>query len=428
MIIFVLFFAFATSSILFVLGQNIFSDLYDFHQLRESKQAFLVSESLTEDVVYRMSFGTFSVDSVESLMFRDTVAYATTTYDSGDDLYLIDTQATLNNVLRKSYAELSLSTGDAFNYGLQAGNGGILVTGNSSIYGNVYSNGTVESSSNADIYGDVVSAGPTGLIQYIHATGSVWANTIGTVEVEGDAHYNNDLGGSLIGGTIYSPVVSTQPTTTLPISTTTIQEWKDSILDYGTIIASTSEACLSGEYEIDSNDSIGYLKIECDLIIDKNTTVLTLNGPVWVEGDLYFKSGPELRVNPSLGRRSVQIIVDDEYDSENSGRIIIENSTNFYGSGDDRSYIMLLSNNDSAEQGGSEVAIDIINSANGDVIMYSNTGLVDIANNIDLREVTGYQIKIANGSSVTYEEGLASLLFTSGPGGEYLIDDWQQAD
>ena len=39
-------------------------------------------------------------------------------------------------------------------------------------------------------------------------------------------------------------------------------------------------------------------------------------------------------------------------------------------------------------------------------------------------------VYLSNGKSlsgdVIYEEGLASLLFTSGPGGEYILDEWRQ--
>ena len=153
---------------------------------------------------------------------------------------------------------------------------------------------------------------------------------------------------------------------------------------------------------------------------------MTVNGPVWATGDITFTSGPTIRAAASLGRRSVQFIADKPTDHLNSSKIEIRNSTQFFGSGDYRSYVMLLSMNDSAKNAGSVKAIDVSQSASGAVLVYSNEGLIDIGNGISLKEVTGYKINVAQNSTVQYESGLTSLLFTSGPGGGYRLNDWQQ--
>lgn len=430
MMLFVLFFAFAASSMMFYLAQSIFSDLSDFSRLGQSKVAFITSESLTEDVVYRRVFGTMDIDNVETLSLNNTTAYSTTTYDSPSDVYTINTEAKFGKAVRKSEAIMSINGGSAFNYGLQAGVGGIALANSASIDGNVYANGAVIGAGSAIVYGDIVSAGPTGLIQTIEATGTVYANTIDHVEAGGDAHYNIQVGTDAqnpIAGTRYTPATN-QPTSTFPISTTTIQEWKDVIDTYGTVIASTDPACSGGTYTLDISTTIGYLKVECDMDIKKTgpSTIITLDGPIWVEGNLSFTQGPTIQVAPSLGRTSVQMIADNPANRTTSSQIEIRNSTDFNGSGDSRSYIMLLSENESASLGGTEPAISVSQSANGSVIVYTNNGLVDIGNGIDLRAVTGYQIDVAQNSEIIYETGLASLLFSSGPGGGYTLEDWQQ--
>lgn len=428
MMLFMLFFTFATSSMMFALGQNIFSDLADFNRLIQSRKAFNASEAITEDVVYRKVFGTFSIDASESLMLDGVTANAITTYDSPSDTFFINSNALVGETIRKSQAEMTVGSGSSFNYGLQAGNGGISLSNSSSIIGNVYSNGFIQGAGSAEIQGDAVSAGPTGIVSDIHITGSVFANTIDNVDADIDAHYNIDFGGSSWGGTAYSPVAN-QPMVDLPISDTEIQEWKDSVIDHGSVIESTDPECSSGTYTIDSSiATIGYLRIECNVIIKGNGTIVPINGPIWIEGNLDFTQGPELRVDPSSGRYSVQIMVDNPTNHLTSSKISINNSTDFEGSGDDRSYIMLMSFNESASLAGTEKAINVAQSANGDVIVYAADGLIDIGNNIDLREVTAYKINVSNGSSITYESGLASLLFTSGPGGGYVLDDWQQAE
>lgn len=429
LLLFVLFFAFATTLMLFSLNQAIFADVRDFSQLTRGKQAHLAAESLLEDVVFRQIYGTYSINSTEQLTLAGASATTTTSYDSPSDTYTITAEATKDNVIRRSEVTLAVGAGNTFSYGLQAGNGGVVLSNNSDIVGNVYANGPVSGSGSAEVFGDVVSAGPSGFIDNITATGSVYANTIQDTSADGDAFYNVDGGGNSIAGTTTSPATN-QPLIDLPLSTTTIQEWKDAIVNYGTTITAADPLCLGGTYVLDISTTIGYLKVECNLAIQDTGggVTITLDGPIWVEGNLSFTSGPIIRADSSLGRLSTQFIVDNESNRTTSSKIEIRNSTDFYGSGDDRSYIMLLSANESASLGGAETAIDVAQKANGDVLVYAADGTVDIGNNIDLREVTGYKIQVSNGSSVTYESGLANLLFTSGPGGGYVIESWRQTE
>lgn len=430
MLLFVLFFAFTSSVMMFALNQSIFIDLSDYNRLSGSKQAYLASESIVEDVTYRYVFESFIVSTVESLTLGNVTAYATTTYDSPSDVYEINGQATLNGAVRKAQALLSISGGSSFSYGLQAGTGGITLANNSDIIGNVYSNGPVIGAGSAEVRGDIVSAGPSGLAQDIAATGTIYANTIDGIDAGGDAHYNVQIGSNgqnPVAGTRYTPVTN-QPIVNFPISTTTIQEWKDAIIDEGTTIASTDPLCSTGTYTIDTSITIGYLKVECNLDIKKTGSgiTVTVDGPVWATGNISFTQGPTIRVDAALGRRSVQFIADNPSNRLTSSRVEVRNSTQFNGSGDARSYIMLLSQNESAALGGTQKAIDVSQSANGSVLVYTDRGLVDIGNGIDLREVTGYKINVAQNSEVIYESGLASLLFTSGPGAGYRLNDWQQ--
>ncbi len=432
MLIFVLFFAFSAGAITFSLSQSIYSDFRDFNQLSRGKQAFYTSESLLEDVVYRQIFDSFSLSTTESLTLANATAYATTTYDSVEDKYVSKSSALFGTVTRKSEASIILTGGSSFNYGLQAGTGGITLANNSSIVGNVYSNGIVTGAGNAQVTGDIVSAGPTGRINTIRATASVYANTINRITAGLNAYYNVQIGTNAqnpVAGTKYTPVTN-QPVVNFPISTTTIQEWKDDIVTYGTVITAADPLCSSGTYTINTSVTIGFLKVECNLDIRKTGggITVTLDGPIWVTGNLSFSQGPTMQVGSSLGRKSVQFIVDNPSNRLTSSKVEVRNSTQFNGSGDSRSFIMLLSMNESAALAGAEKAIDVSQSANGKVLVYAARGLIDIGNGIALKEVTGYKINVAQNSSVTYESGLQSLLFTSGPGGGYSLEDWRQVE
>ena len=89
---------------------------------------------------------------------------------------------------------------------------------------------------------------------------------------------------------------------------------------------------------------------------------------------------------------------------------------------------MLLSQNKSAETGGSEKAIKVANSAQGELLLYAGHGEVELQNTINLREVTAYKILIKNSAQISYTTGLANTLFDTGPGGSYDILDWREIE
>lgn len=430
MLVFVLFFSFSAGAIIFSLNQSIYSDLRDFNRLTGAKQAFYTSESLLEDMVYRQVFDSFSLNTTETLALGGATAQATTTYISADDEYLTKSTGLFGRVQRHTEAIVSITGGSSFSYGLQAGTGGITLANSADIYGNVYSNGSVIGAGSSEIFGDLVSAGASGLLKDVTATGTVYANTIDRVSAGGDAYYNTQIGTNAqnpVAGTRHTPATN-QPVVDFPLSTTTIQDWKDDVVNYGTVITAADPLCASGTYTIDTSVTIGFLKVECNLEIRKTGAgiTVTLDGPIWVQGNLSFSQGPTMQVDSALGRRSVQFIVDNPSNRLTSSKISVNQSTDFNGSGDPRSYIMLLSENDSAYNGGTEKAIDVAQSANGSVLVYSGRGLIDIGNGVELTEVTGYKINLAQNADIIYETGLSSLLFTAGPGGGYTVADWRQ--
>ena len=117
------------------------------------------------------------------------------------------------------------------------------------------------------------------------------------------------------------------------------------------------------------------------------------------------------------------MIADNPSDRLTSSKAKITNSAEFFGAGLG-SYILVVSQNESAENGGSEKAIEVENSANGDLLIYASHGEILLQNSVSLKEVTGYKIRIKNSAEVIYETGIASLLFTSGPSGGFSIDSW----
>lgn len=483
LLIFVILFVVAGAALTTLLARSIFTDLAAFSATSRSQQAYITAESLLEDVVLRRISGGYSIDSVESLTLASSTATATSTYNSGTDQYTVVASGALGGAYRSAAIVLEVAAGNAFNYGLQAGNGGITMSGSASIIGNAFANGPIIGAGPSLVRGDVISAGPAGSVDGVTATGSVYAVTITNSEIGGDAigetvsigsadqiggnvtAYTLDIGsgnqvgkdviaytiddGTIFGNATYcnklngTTVVGTdssgnctitapmyQATTAFPIPDSLIEAWKQNIEDTGSVIAATDSECTdgSGTYVIEDDTTLGNVKIECNLEVRKKgaETRLTVDGPIWVEGNINFKSGPIVDIDDGLGRQSVQIIADDESNRTTGSKIVVENSTEFEGVTGEDAYVMLVSMNESAELGGLVKAIDLGNSSAGDLLVYAPHGLVNIGQSLNLKEVTGYEIVIGNNSDVIYESGLANLLFTGGPGGSYVITDWME--
>ena len=424
MLIFLVFFVIIASALTFGLSRSIYSDISLVNSLLTSKQSYLMAEAALEDAIFKVMAGNpvNNISVINSLTGKSTT---TISYDSFNDVYTVSSTAQVGKAKRVSVVELIPGAGSAFNYGLQTGNGGFNLVNSASITGNVFSNGSIVGQGSSIIRGDVISAGPSGLISRITATGTVWTNTLNQSTITGNAYYNVVGGISTVGGVRHIPAAII-PAEALPVGDTKVEEWKTSIQSTGTIIPVTS--CSGGWYEININTTIGNLKVECNLRIRKSgaSTIVTLTGPVWVVGNIEFDQGPRIVVSPSLGRRSVQIIADNPANRLTSSKISIRNSTEFVGSGHAASHIMVLSQNNSAELGGTEVAIDIGQSSNGALLLYSGHGLINIGNSIFLKSVTAYKTSIGNNSNVVYDRGLANVLFTGGPGGGYVIRSWYQ--
>lgn len=411
MIIAVVFFLAGSLIVTSGIAAPVLRDLKILRGFEESRQSFYLSEGSVEDVAYRIMKG-LNFSAIENLSVNNITASTTVTILT-DKREIISVGDKSSNI-RKTRILLTQGSGVAFNYGLQAGDGGIFMENFSSISGNVYSNGSTTGSNNNIINGTIVSAGPSGLIDGIHVTDSGYSHTITDSVIDGDVYYQN-ISGTTVGGVLY-PGSADQPTSTLPITDDLISQW-ESDAEAGGIISSPCP------YTINNDETIGPVKINCKLEISGNYTI-TLNGPVWVVGDVIISNNPVIKTSSSVGDNSVTLISDDPLNRTTSSKVQISNSPTFLGSGAEGSYILIISQNTSAEDGGSEIALNVSNNAGGDLLLYASHGEILLQNSVSLKEVTGYKIHLQNNTDVIYETGLANLLFTSGPSGGFDINSW----
>ncbi|OGF04322.1 MAG: hypothetical protein A3H14_04230 [Candidatus Doudnabacteria bacterium RIFCSPLOWO2_12_FULL_49_8] len=330
----------------------------------------------------------------------------------------------------------------AFNYGVQAGNGGLSMDNNSTVVGNIYSNGNIIGSNGARITGTAIVAGATGKIDNIRVDTNAIGHFLEDIEVGGNATsaslLRGDVDGDVVSDTISScsidgnatfdsktscSIDGTQTTPNpdnfqdpevmpFPISDEQIDAW-ESEAEAGGVISSYS---LSNG----ASASLGPKKINGNLTLSNNVT-LTLTGTIWVTGSITLSNGSIIKLASSYGNLSGVLLAGVD-ESSSAGLISFNNNSEAQGSGTAGSYILVLSkrNNTTAN------AIAISNNANS-MILYAADGVVEVSNNAALKEITANKIHLSNGASVTYESGLASPLFSSGPGGGWEIQDqsWQ---
>ncbi len=120
-----------------------------------SKQSYFLAESGNEDAYYRIKNSITIGSSVPITLGSNTETTAITT-PTGYSKQITST-GNVSNYDRVIGLTLQTGAGASFNYGLQAGSGGITMSGGTTLNGNVYSNGDINAIS-ATITGTAVAA------------------------------------------------------------------------------------------------------------------------------------------------------------------------------------------------------------------------------------------------------------------------------
>ena len=367
-----------------------------------------------------LSTGTFDISVVDS--GNDKIVHATGTTTGGNI-----------RAIRTVIQQVSETTDISFVFGAQIGDDGINMGNNSVIvgaggtFGNVHSNGNISCGTNGAISGTAIVSGSGNKIEncevgydgnglIINDDADAWAHNIQGTNVAHDGNIptggssnSSSYGLGANGGTLNNGIILPPPTT-LPVTDQMITDWKAEAVMGSTI---------NSDYTTSDGESIGPVKIEGDLTIPQNTSI-TLAGTIWVEGDILFENSAIVNLASAYGANSGVIVADDPLDQAGSGQIVLQNTVSVNGSGDPDSYIMLASTNTSG------TAIDVGNSATN-AIYVTTQGTIKLGNNADVKAVVAYGLDVGNNMTLTYESGLASSNFASGPGGVWAVkrETWQ---
>ena len=380
-----------------------------------ASKAYYAAEAGLEDALLRLKKN----PAITSLSYSFNIGGETVSVSIPETIggsRTITSDGNVSNRARKVQAVYAIDASEAaFYYGVQVDEGGVIMGNNARIVGNVFSNGSVISSGRGYVNNNIVVAGNENYISGLKVGGDALVYKCQNSKIGGDLTYV--AGGStnctVSGSTIQQP--DEIPPGTLPISPAQIQEWKGQAALGGVIPDNVSFSGNGGSSSL-GPVQIGTQEQPRNLTISNNFR-LKVAGTIYVTGDVSFENNSIIELDPSYGSFSGMIIA--------SGKINVSNNAILRGSGQAGSYILILSTNNSLNP--SSPAINVGNNAQG-AIFYTTSGLIYLNNNMVAREVTGYKIRINNNAQVLYEVGLEHVVFTSGPGGSFRVEDWREIE
>jgi Tfp pilus assembly protein PilX len=250
----------------------------------------------------------------------------------------------------------------AFHYAVQIGDLGLSMSSNSTINGNVYSNGNITGSSNSQINGDAYAVGTISSPRPV---------------ISGTTHPNSQI---------------------QPLPTIDTGFWETQ--------ANINSNPYVGDMTINSNGStLGPKEIQGNLTLNSGSSLI-VTGPIYVTGNFVMNSNSNVSLSQTFGSKGTVIIVD--------GSILINSNTTISTTtANPKGYIMFVSTNTSSS------ANEIQSNAAGG-IFYSLNGGIQIASNGYAVSVAGRSLTLNSNATLNYDVGLASEVFTSGPGGSWI--------
>ncbi len=365
--------------------------------LMASRQSYYLAEAGIEDVVYRFMTGR-AVDALETVVLGGESTVVATSDGAGGKEIL--STALVRDTTRKVETNIILGIGATFNYGVQVGTGGFVLSNNAGVNGNIYSNSSVSGANGAFVTGTVVAVNSINRVRIgTGTTGDATSPRVTNATVRGSLYCSTGSGNNKPCNTNFNLPEAQD----YPISPEDILTWKSDAETGGVLPSQVIDG---------TENMLGPVKINGDLTLKINSK-LTMTGVIWITGNLLIENGAELSLDPSFESAEGVIVVD--------GLSTLSNGSTMAGSGEEGSYLMLLSTSSSPD------AVSISNNA-GAVILYVPDGGVQLNNNTAVSQLTAKNISLNNGAIIDYIQGVINAAFTSGPGGTYTITSWKEVE
>ncbi len=378
----------------------------------KSTQSYYAAESGAEDALLRLK----NNPNMSSLSYNVTVGGAVSAVTIPNFIgsaRTVTVQANNNSIIKNINVVYSLdSTGTGFHYAVQAGGGFSLGSG-SEVVGNIFANGDISNpNSAATIDNSVVLAGSHQIIGHnngnkISVGGNIQAYGCSNATITGTVTYVTGGTPQTCSGSGSSSFVAVIANQDMPITQSQIDAWKSSA---STACNSADVTSLAGN---NNSVSLGPCKVTGDLTVGIGST-LTMNGNIYVTGNMVFSNKSNLILSSSFGASSGIIVAD--------GTFTVSNNVTVKSLGQTGSGIILLSTNSSSS------AINIQNGGTIDgATLYASAGGISLNNNAHLHQITAAgTITLGNNIKLQYDVGLAQSSFTSGPGGTWKVTSWQE--
>jgi len=253
----------------------------------------------------------------------------------------------------------------SFRYAVQVGSGGLDMANSAVVDGNVYSNGNITGSGSSRIEGDAYAVG-----------------TISSPDplVTGERHPN-------------------QSSSDMP--TIDYQKWKDAANINNDPVTCSPTCTISNDTTIGPKKYIGNLEIT-------NNAIVTMDGPVHVTGNFSMsQGGTTLKLNESFGSNGTSLIVD--------GTINLTQGGTFQPtSANPKGYILVAttSTDNQAMQ---------ISQSGATAVFYALKGGAVLSQTADVSALVAKTLSMSQSSKLTYDFGLGSASFSTGPGGSWEL-------
>lgn len=229
--------------------------------------------------------------------------------------------------------------------------------------------------------------------------GNVHANTIDGLNINGDAYYQTIVNSTVAGSS--NPGSADPPPKVFPISEANIAEWKDIADGDGTNVQTGDISnCVT---------TLSSKKYAGNITFDSNCTI-TVETPIWITGNLTLGSNIQLKLDSKYGTTSGVVVID--------GNVSLNTNNKLLGTGQGSSLLMALSTYDSRSN---SIAAIIIGNNGNTGVFYASSGIIEPGSNNIYKELTAWGIRLVNSSTIDYETGLSSSLFSSGPTGAYSL-------
>ncbi len=390
-----------------------------FQNIVKSTQAYYTTEAGLEDALLRLEN-----DMNWSNPYTLNVGGGTAEIEISDVLggsRTITSNGDISSRIRKIRIIYQVSSDKvSFYYGAQVGDGGMEMGNNATIKGNIFSNGSVIAAQKGYVDNTIKVATVGSSIEGLIVGENAYTHNCKDSTITKILYYS---GGSIQNCDASEGVKAhpTQEAKDFPIGQAQIDEWKTEAS-----CNDSPECIVEGDYILDggATDYLGPKKITGSMTLENNTTLI-ITSTIWVVGDITIKNGATVKLDSnSYGGLSGVLATD--------GKVHIKPGVILEGSGQEGSYILIISTNDSLDD--TSPAIDIDNTTSGGVFYTPNTydsrngGLIVIRNNVEAREITGYKVFLEENATINYEYGLEDAEFSSGPGGSWEVISWKEIE